>query len=41
VRERLKPTACFQLVRKLARRKEVAGVVIVPLAEWLAELPGK
>jgi hypothetical protein len=39
LRERLKPAACIQLVRRLTRRKEVAGVGIVPLADWLAELP--
>ncbi len=39
LRERLKPAECIQLVKKLARPKEVAGVKILPLAGWLAELP--
>jgi len=39
LRERLKPAECLQLVRKLTRPKEVAGVKILPLAQWLEELP--
>lgn len=37
--ERLSPVESIQLVRKLERRREVNGVKIVPLAEWLGKLP--
>jgi uncharacterized protein len=41
LRARLAPVESVQLVRKLEGRREVKGVRIVPLAEWLDRLPSR